>query len=180
MRRRIIIGTAIAAASWLAAFFATRQWSKTWAWCPTTTKPLPGDDLVPHTQASDTRGITIEAAPNSGRGSCRWATHAALYSVDQIDSAHEDCESDCRRMAGPGGRRHPATYPGGGFQVKLLDPNRSLVPYGDPSTMQQPSDAERQELPAGLAGLDTFLAQTERVQSVVSACWSRSARTARG
>jgi hypothetical protein len=44
--------------------------------------------------------------------------------------------------------------------VKDLEPNRALVLYGDPSTMQPPRDAEPEALPAGLAASGTFLAQT--------------------
>ena len=162
MRRRIIIGAAIAAASGL-AFVATRQWSKTWGVVPDeATKPLPGDDLVPDAQASDTRGITIEAAParvwpwlaRMGYNRGGW------YSVDQLDMRAKSANRIVDEWQDLAVGDILPTYPGGGFQVKLLDPNRSLVLYGDPSTMQQPSDAERQELPAGLAASSTFLAQT--------------------
>jgi len=162
MRRRIIIGVAIAAASWL-AFVATRQWWKTWGVVPDeATRPLPGDDLVPDAQASDTRGITIEAAPERV---WPWLVQMGYerggwYSVDQLDMRAKSANRIIDEWQDLAAGDILSTYPGGGFQVKLLDPNRSLVLYGDPSTMQAPSEAEQQELPAGLAASSTFLAQT--------------------
>jgi hypothetical protein len=162
MRRRIIIGAAIAGASWL-AFFATRQWWKTWGVVPDeATKPLPGDELVPDAQASDTRGITIEAPPDvvwpwlvqMGYGRGGW------YSVDQLDMRAKSADRIVEEWQALAVGDVLPTHPGGGFQVKLLDPNRSLVLYGDPSTMQPPAESELKEMPAGLAASSTFLAQT--------------------
>ena len=162
MRRRIIIGTAIAAASWL-AFFATRQWSKTWGVVPDeATKPLPGDDLVPDAQAGETRGITIEAAPDRvwpwlvqmGYGRGGW------YSVDQLDMRAKSANRIVDEWQDLAVGDVTPTHPGGGFEVKLLDRNRSLVLYGDPSTMQPSAEAELEGMPAGLAASSAFLAQT--------------------
>jgi hypothetical protein len=162
MRTRIIIGSAIAAASWL-AFVATRQWWKTWGVVPDeATKPLPGDDLVPEAQASDTRGITIEAAPDRvwpwlvqmGFGRGGW------YSIDQLDMRAKSADRIVEEWQDLAVGDILPTYPGGGFQVKGLDPNRSLVLYGDPSTMGPPSGEDQQEMPAGLEASGTFLAQT--------------------
>ena len=162
MRTRIIIGSAIAAASWL-AFVATRQWWKTWGVVPDeATKPLPGDDLVPEAQASETRGITIEAPPDRvwpwlvqmGFGRGGW------YSIDQLDIRAKSADRIVEEWQDLAVGDVLPTYPGGGFQVKALDPNRSLVLFGDPSTMQPPSEAELEEMPAGLEASSTFLAQT--------------------
>ena len=162
MRNRIIIGSAIAAASWL-AFVATRQWWKTWGVVPDeATKPLPGDDLVPDAQASDTRGIMIEAAPDRV---WPWLVQMGYerggwYSIDQLDMRTKSATRIVEEWQSLAVGDILPTYPGGGFQVKDLDPNRSLVLYGDPSTMQPPSEVEQEELPAGLAASSTFLAQT--------------------
>jgi hypothetical protein len=162
MRTRIIIGSAIAAASWL-AFVATRQWWKTWGVTPDeATKPLPGDDLVPEAQASDTRGITIEAAPDRvwpwlvqmGYGRGGW------YSIDQLDMRARSADRIVEEWQDLSVGDVLPTYPGGGFQVKALDPNRYLVLFGDPSTMQAPSEEEQGEMPAGVQASSTFLAQT--------------------
>jgi proline iminopeptidase len=162
MRNRIIVGSAIAAASWL-AFVATRQWWKTWGVVPDeATKPLPGDDLVPDAQASDTRGITIEAAPDRV---WPWLVQMGYerggwYSIDQLDMRAKSANRIVEEWQGLAVGDILPTYPGGGFQVKALDPNRSLVLYGDTSTMQPASEAEQEEMPAGLAASSTFLVQT--------------------
>ena len=162
MRRLLIIGSAIAAAGSL-AFIATRQWWTTWGVVPDeATKPLPGDDLVPDAQASDTRGITIEAAPDRV---WPWLVQMGYerggwYSIDQLDMRTRSAITIVSEWQDLAVGDILPTYPGGGFQVKLLDPNRALVLYGDPSSMQPPSDAEQEELPAGLTASSTFLAQT--------------------
>ena len=171
MRRRIIIGSAIAAGSWL-ALVATRQWWKTWGVVPDeATRPLPGDDLVPEAQASDTRGITIEASPDRvwpwlmqmGYGRGGW------YSIDQLDMRGGSAERIVDAWQDLAVGDIVPTHPGGGFSVKLLEPNRALVLYGDPSTMQPARDAEAEVMPAGLAASGTFLAQTP---SVFRASWA--------
>jgi hypothetical protein len=162
MRRLIIVGSAIAAASWLAAM-ATRQWWKTWGVVPDeATQPLPGDDLVPDAQASDTRGITIEAAPDRV---WPWLVQMGFerggwYSIDQLDMRSKSADRIVEEWQDLAVGDVLPTYPGGGFQVKLLDPTRSLVLYGDPSTMQLPSEAELEQMPAGLEASSTFLVQT--------------------
>ena len=162
MRGKIILGSAVTAASWL-TFVATRRWWKTWGVVPDeSTRPLPGDELIADAHASDTRGITIEASPDRvwpwlvqmGFGRGGW------YSIDQLDMRAKSADrivEDWQDLAV--GDVLP-TYPGGGFQVKALDPNRSMVLYGDPSTMRAPTDDELEEMPAGLEASSTFLAQT--------------------
>ena len=133
MGNRVIIGSAIAAASWL-AFVATRQWWKTWGVVPDeSTKPLPGDDLVPDAQASDTRGITIEAAPDRV---WQWLVQTGYerggwYSIDQLDMRAKSADRIVEEwQALAVGDVIPA-HPSGGFLVKSVEPNRALVLYGD-------------------------------------------------
>ena len=162
MRGRIIAGAAIAGASWL-AFVATRQWWKTWGVVPgEATRPLPGDELVPEAQASDTRGITIEAPAEQvwpwlvqmGYGRGGW------YSIDQLDMRGRSADTIVEAWQNLAVGEIMPTHPGGGFEVKRLEPNRALVLYGDPSTMQPARDADSDVMPAGLAASGTFLAQT--------------------
>ena len=162
MRGKIIIGSAIAAGSWL-AFVATRQWWKTWGVVPDeATRPLPGDELVPEAQASDTRGITIEASADQiwpwlvqmGYGRGGW------YSIDQLDMRGGSADRIVAAWQDLAVGQIMPTHPGGGFEVKRLEPNRALVLFGDPSTMQPPRNAESEAMPAGLAASGTFLAQT--------------------
>ena len=162
MRGKMIIGSAIAAASWL-AFVAMRQWWKTWGVVPDeATRPLPGDELVPEAQASDTRGITIEAPVDTiwpwlvqmGYGRGGW------YSIDQLDMRGRSADTIVEAWQDLAVGEIVPTHPGGGFEVKRLEPNHALVLYGDPSTMQPARDADSDVMPAGLAASGTFLAQT--------------------
>ena len=162
MRTRIIVGTAIAGASWL-AFVATRRWWKKWGVVPDeATRPLPGDELIPEAQASDTRGITIEASADTvwpwlvqmGYGRGGW------YSIDQLDMRGRSADAIVEAWQDLAVGQIMPTHPGGGFEVKQLEPDRALVLYGDPSTMGPPRDAGSEAMPAGLAASGTFLEQT--------------------
>lgn len=143
MRNRIIIGSAIAAASWL-AFVATRQWWRTWGVVPDeSTKPLPGDDLVPDAQASDTRGITIEAAPDRvwpwlvqmGYGRAGW------YSYDQLDQRGRSADETVEAWQDLAVGDIVPTHPGGGFEVAVLDPGRALVLRSDTALVTAQAEA---------------------------------------
>src|SRR5262245_62118511 len=162
MRKLLVLGAVIATAA-TAATLAARQWFRTWGIVPDeASRPLPGDDLVPEAQASDTRGITIEAPPDRvwpwlvqmGYGRGGW------YSVDQLDMRAKSADRIVEEWQTLAVGDVLPTYPGGGFEVKAVDPNRSLVLFGDPSTMQAPSEDAQEEMPAGLTSSSTFLAQT--------------------
>jgi hypothetical protein len=171
MLKRIAVGTAIAGASWL-AYVGVRQWWKTWGVVPDeATRELPGDELVPDAQAIDTRGITIEAPPERiwpwlvqmGYGRGGW------YSIDQLDMRGKSADQIVEAWQDLAVGDLVPTHPGGGFEVRLLEPNRALVLFGDPSTMQPMTHPEGEELPAGLAASGSFLAQTP---SEFKASWS--------
>ena len=164
MLKRIAVGATIAGASWL-AYVGVRQWWKTWGVVPDeATRELPGDELVLDTQAVDTRGITIEAPPERvwpwlmqmGYGRGGW------YSIDQLDMRGRSADRIVEAWQDLAVGDLVPTHPGGGFEVKLLEPNRALVLFGDPSTMQPMTHPEGEELPAGLAASGSFLAQTPR------------------
>ena len=162
MLRRIAVGAAVAGAGWL-AFMATRQWWKTWGVVPDeATRALPGDDLVPEAQASDTRGITIEAPADH---IWPWLVQMGYerggwYSIDQLDMRGGSAERIVDAWQHLAVGDIVPTHPGGGFSVKAFEPNRFLVLYGDPSTMQPSPESEEEAMPAGLAASGTFLAQT--------------------
>ena len=171
MLKRVAVGAAIAGASWL-AYVGVRQWWKTWGVVPDeATRGLPGDELVPDAQAIDTRGITIEAPPERiwpwlvqmGYGRGGW------YSIDQFDMRGRSAERIVDAWQDLAVGDVVPTHPGGGFKVKVLEPNRALVLFGDPSTMQPMTHPEGEGLPAGLAASGSFLAATP---SEFRASWS--------
>ena len=138
MLKRIAVGAVIAGASWL-AYVGVRQWWKTWGVVPDeATRELPGDELVPDAQAIDTRGIIIEAPPERiwpwlvqmGYGRGGW------YSIDQLDMRGKSADRIVEAWQDLAVGDVVPTHPGGGFTVRLLERNRALVLFGDPSTMQ--------------------------------------------
>ncbi len=95
--------------------------------------PLPGDDLVAEPNATDTRGITIEATPEKiwpwlvqmGYGRAGW------YSYDRLDNEASSTWSilpDHQQLEVGG---ILPTHPGGGFRVEQIDVEHSLVLYLD-------------------------------------------------
>jgi hypothetical protein len=127
--KRVVVGSAIAAASWY-AFFRITTWRARWGVDPAeATRALPGDGLVDAPTAVDTRGITIDAPPEAvwpwlvqmGYGRGGW------YSYDRLDmkgSSATEIRPELQSLAV--GDTVP-TDPGGGFVVRIIEPGRALV-----------------------------------------------------
>jgi hypothetical protein len=166
MRKRIIVGATVAGIGWM-AYSTARRLRDSWGIVPgEAERALAGDDIVEVAQATDTRGITIEAAPEDvwpwlvqmGYGRGGW------YSIDQLDMRGPSADRIIDELQDIAVYDILPTHPGGGFQVRELDPGRSLVLYADPTTMQ-PLDApaaerEGEAVPAGLAASGAFLSAT--------------------
>jgi hypothetical protein len=112
--------------------------------------------------ATDTRAIAIDAPPElvwpwlvqMGYGRGGW------YSIDQLDmrgASATRIEDEWQRLAI--GDVVP-THPGGGFEVKALEPNRTLVLYADTATMRPSDETKEAGVPAGLAASGAFLSTT--------------------
>ena len=162
MRTRIVVGAALAGVSW-AAYVAVRQWWKSWGVDPAeAARPMAGDDLIPEAQTSDTRGITIDAPVESvwpwlvqmGYGRGGW------YSIDQLDMRGRSADRIVPEWQALAAGEVMPTHPGGGFEVKVLEPGRALVLYADSTTMQPPDEAGSEPVPAGLAASGAFLSAT--------------------
>ena len=133
MIKRVVVGATLAAAS-LAAYASVRRWWETWGVDPAeSARALPGDELVEQPTTSDTRGLTIDAPPEAvwpwlvqmGYGRAGW------YSYDRLDmrgSSAEEIVPEWQALAV--GDTLP-THPGGGFEVRVLEPGRALVAYID-------------------------------------------------
>ncbi|HXR27494.1 MAG TPA: hypothetical protein VN771_06490 [Candidatus Baltobacteraceae bacterium] len=165
MLRRILIGGAgLVAATATITVVGTRRAARTWGIDPLeTAKPLPGDDLIADPTPSDTRGLEIAAPPEAvwpwlvqmGYGRAGW------YSYDAIDmdrpSAHE-LVPELQRLAV--GDLMP-THPGGGFLVKELEPEQALVLYLDDELVKQqaakPAKPASVNLKATSAALETMV-----------------------
>lgn len=106
--------------------------------------PLPGDDLIPDPSHVETRGITINAPVakvwpwlvQMGFGRAGW------YSYEMLDNkgSAEGVLPEFQELKA--GDVMP-THPGGGFLVKTVEPERTLVLYTDTDLLR--SQAERSE-----------------------------------
>jgi hypothetical protein len=129
MLKRIVVGSAVAAAGW-ATFYGASRWYATWGVeDDEAVRALAGDELVPNATKTDTRGITIAAPPSDvwpwlvqmGYGRGGW------YSYDRLDmrgGSADEIHPEWQSLAV--GDLLP-TDPGGGFVVRALEPERSLV-----------------------------------------------------
>ncbi len=143
MIKRIVVGSAIAAAGW-AAYATTMRWYRTWGIDPAEAgKALPGDDLVPEPTACDTRGLTIDAPPEAvwpwlvqmGYGRGGW------YSYDAVDMKGASSGTILPEHQSLAVGDVVPTDPGGGFAVKVVEPEQALVLYIDPGIIAAREDA---------------------------------------
>lgn len=134
MRRLFLIGVAAAAAAAAGFYYKVRPWWKSWGHDPTEAElALPGDDLVADPLFADTRGITIDAPPSSiwpwlvqmGFGRGGW------YSYDQMDMVGKSAETIVPEWQSLEAGDTIPTHPGGGFAVKVVEPEKALVLYLD-------------------------------------------------
>ena len=125
--------------------------------------PLPGDDLIEVPAATDTRGITIAAPPEAvwpwllqmGYGRAGW------YSYDRLDMKGTSADRILPEHQALAVGDIVPTDPAGGFEVKVLDPGRTLVLYVDTALVTARATAMRdgtaETTPAGLAASGKFL-----------------------
>jgi hypothetical protein len=163
MFKRVVIGAGIGALG-AATLLGVRRWWKTWGVAPEeATKPLPGDEIVAAGETLLTRGLTIDAAPGAvwpwliqmGYGRAGW------YSYDQLDMKGRS--ADCIRPEFQSlavGDVIP-THPGGGFEVKVLEPERALTVYLDGELVEEQTKAQAAPMSVwetpGLAASGRFL-----------------------
>ncbi len=137
------IAAAIGAAAAAYSFFA-RPWYLHWGTSKAeVTLPLPGDNLIPEPRLNTTHAITIQASSEQiwpwliqigqGRGgfySYEWIENLmglSIKNTDRIMSVHQQLEV---------GDQIPLTPGGIGVPVAILEPNQTLVLFGD--TRQDP------------------------------------------
>lgn len=161
MLRRIVVGTALAAGGWM-AYQRAREWRATWGVDPDEAdRPLPGDELIPEALSVDTRGITIDAPPEAvwpwlvqmGFGRAGW------YSYDQLDMRGRSAEGIVPELQHLAVGEIMPTDSGGGFEVKVLDPGRSLVLFVDEALVakRQPATVSMADGAPGLAASGKFM-----------------------
>jgi hypothetical protein len=166
MLKRIVVGAAIAAAGW-GAYRSARRWWGTWGVDPqASTRVLPGDELVSDPTAVDTRAIEIDAPPDAvwpwlvqmGFGRAGW------YSYDQLDMKGKSSDAIVEAWQHLEVGDIVPTHPDGGFEVRIVEPERTLVLYTDTALVESQAAAARNEeqMPPGLAMSGAMLKQTPR------------------
>jgi hypothetical protein len=133
-KRLFVTGAAIVGASAWAGFVSARTIWRRWGIDPAeASKALPGDDLVPDPVAIETRGIDIAAPPSMvwpwlvqmGYGRAGW------YSYDGLDMDRPSVDRILPELQALEVGDILPTHPGGGFLVKVVEPERALVVYTD-------------------------------------------------
>ncbi|HYL40973.1 MAG TPA: hypothetical protein VET90_06670 [Candidatus Binatus sp.] len=138
LKRLFVVGAAITSAAAWAGFVTARTMWRTWGIVPdVVARPLAGDDLVDSAQDSDTRALEIDAPParvwpwllQMGYGRAGW------YSYDQLDMNHPSLDHIEPALQSLAVGDTVPTHPGGGFEVRVLEPERALVLYLDRAAM---------------------------------------------
>lgn len=139
VKKLLVAMTATASAAAWAGFVTGRDLWRRWGVdASEATASLPGDDLVPDADGVDTRGIDIAAPPAAvwewlvqmGYGRGGW------YSYDQIDMNHPSADRIRPELQSLAVGDVMPTDPGGGFEVRVVDPERALVLYSDRALVQ--------------------------------------------
>jgi hypothetical protein len=162
VRYAVVGGTAAAA---LGGVVAARRWRDTWGIEPDeAARSLAGDDIVAAASGVETRGITIDAPPDEvwpwlvqmGFGRAGW------YSYDRLDMDGRSADEIVAAWQSLAVGDTVQTDPGGGFEVRVLEPERALVLYSDSAMVaaraKDVGEAIRAAGAPGLAASGRFLA----------------------
>jgi hypothetical protein len=140
----IVLGAAAVAGGALVYRQIVHPWWRTWGVDERdVTRGLPGDDLVPNAPTVDTRSIEIDAPPSDvwpwlvqmGYGRAGW------YSYDSIDMAGASSRDILPAWQALEVGDVVPTHPGGGFEVRVIDPDRSLVLFYDTKVVARQAEA---------------------------------------
>jgi hypothetical protein len=148
LKRLFILGAAAASAGAAIGFSRARTEFRTWGIDPVDiAKELPGDELVPEAEAIDTRSLDIAAPPKAvwpwivqmGYGRAGW------YSWDQLDMNMPSADRIVPELQQLAVGDIVPTHPGGGFEVRILEPERALVMYADRALIDAQAKAAGQD-----------------------------------
>lgn len=176
LKRLFVIVAAVASAGAVYGFIQGRAQFRTWGIDPEEkAKPLPGDDLVADAEAVDTRGIDIAAPPEKvwpwlvqmGYGRAGW------YSYDELDMNRPSAQEIVPELQTLSIGDVVPTHPGGGFEVRILEPEKALVLYADRELMEAQKAAAPdgiRDAPINLQATGAALEQT--MQGEFKASWA--------
>ncbi len=164
MRKLIVVLAGLGVTGVLAAR-ALDRWRAAWGVVPEEADATyPGDDLVAHAAGSETHGITIDAPPAAvwpwlvqmGYGRGGW------YSYDQIDMGVPSASEILPELQQLAVGDILPTHPGGGFEVRVLEPERALVVFIDSALVRSQLAA------AEAAGVERASANVEATGAAMS------------
>ena len=176
LKRLFFLGAAAASAGAVIGFVKGRAEFRTWGIDPdVVAKSLPGDELVPDAQAVDTRSLDIAASPKDvwpwlvqmGYGRAGW------YSWDQVDMNTPSADRIIPELQQLAVGDVMPTHPGGGFAVRILEPEQALVLYADRALMEAQAKAAPQgveDASANVRATGKYLEKT--MQGDFQASWA--------
>jgi hypothetical protein len=148
-KKLFVFGAAAASAGAAIGFVQARAAFRTWGLdASEATRLLPGDEIVTDAEAIDTRGIDIDAPPEKvwpwlvqmGYGRAGW------YSYDQLDMNQPSADHIVPELQALGVGDIVPTHPGGGFEVRVIEPGEALVLYADRKLIDEQAAAARHTL----------------------------------
>lgn len=163
-----------------ALWVTVRPWWHRWGVDPAVSdRELPGDELVRDAVSSDTRTLTIDAAPadvwpwlvQMGYGRAGW------YSYDAIDMRGQSATEILPAFQSLAAGDVVPTHPGGGFEARIVEPGRAIVLYIDSDMARQQTAAAKaaaaaggEATPANLAAAGAFMGSAQPTE--FSASWA--------
>ena len=164
MVRLALLGVAMSAA--IGAVVALNRWRSSWGVDPADEdRILPGDDLVPAPSQTETRGIEINAPTAAvwpwlvqmGYGRAGW------YSYDQLDMKGRSADAVIPALQSLKVGDIMPTFPGGGFEVRVVEPGHALAVYTDTAITAAQAAAFAEHpvaVPVGLQASGSFMRTT--------------------
>ena len=175
--KRFLFAAAAVGAGAVAYREVVRPWWRSWGIDGRdVTRALPGDELVPGAPTIDTRSIEIDASPSDvwpwlmqmGYGRAGWYSYDA---IDMVGVSSRRIIPDQQKLSV--GDVVP-THPGGGFVVRVLEPERALVLFSDTAIVASQSvvvrDAATESTTANVQAAGAFLEATQ--PSEFAASWA--------
>ncbi len=162
--RLALLGAIVSAG--VAAVRRLNRWRSGWGVDPADVdRILPGDDLVASPLHTETRGIDIDAP---AAAVWPWLVQmgyerAGWYSYDQLDMKGRSADAIVPELQSIKVGDILPTFPGGGFEVRVVDDGRALAVYTDTAitTAQAAAFAESQAtVPLGLQASGSFMRTT--------------------
>lgn len=169
LRNVLAVACGTATLGGAAAWFTVRPWWHTWGVDPADAeRALPGDDAIPDAPISDTRSLRVAAPPSAvwpwllqmGYGRAGW------YSYDAIDMKGSSAGRILPEQQALAVGDVVPTHPGGGFEVRAVEPEHALVLYLDAEMARAQAEAARsvggtEETPANLKAAGAFMANSQ-------------------